>query len=163
MLRGKQAGFEHLGNPLSRNPRAKQVRHGADEDGLSLPLVRLIQPVQVERGLEAEGERGVLDLPAIPPNHQGPLQHRRVFLEFVSIEPLLGPFGHPAVGTLDFIDWFIIGAETGNRKGKVVPEKAWVKEIVDYCDAAGKPVFMKDSLIPIVDEALWRRSFPWEG
>ena len=84
------------------------------------------------------------------------------FNTFVSMEPLLGPFGHPAIGALDFIDWFIIGAETGNRKGKVVPEKAWVKEIVDYCDAADKPVFMKDSLIPIVDEALWRRSFPWE-
>ena len=84
------------------------------------------------------------------------------FNTFVSIEPLLGPFGRPATGALDFIDWFIIGAETGNRKGKVVPEKAWVKEIVDYCDAAGKPVFMKDSLIPIVDEALWRREFPWE-
>ena len=44
----------------------------------------------------------------------------------------------------------------------MVPEKAWVKEVVDYCDAAGKPVFMKDSLIPIVDESLWRREFPWE-
>lgn len=81
---------------------------------------------------------------------------------FVSIEPLLGPFGTPASGALDYIDWFIIGAETGNRKEKVVPEKAWVKEVVDYCDAAGKPVFMKDSLIPIVDESLWRREFPWE-
>ena len=84
------------------------------------------------------------------------------FNTFVSIEPLLGPFGTPATGALDLIDWFIVGAETGNRKGKVVPEKAWVKEIVDYCDAAGKPVFMKDSLIPIVDESLWRRASPWE-
>lgn len=84
------------------------------------------------------------------------------FNTFVSIEPLLGPFGTPATGALDLIDWFIVGAETGNRKGKVVPEKAWVKEIVDYCDVAGKPVFMKDSLIPIVDESLWRRASPWE-
>ena len=84
------------------------------------------------------------------------------FNTFVSIEPLLGPFGTPATGALDLIDWFIVGAETGNRKGKVVPEKAWVKEIVDYCDAAGKPVFKKDSLIPIVDESLWRRASPWE-
>ncbi len=84
------------------------------------------------------------------------------FNTFVSIEPLLGPFGTPATGALDFIGGFIIGAETGNRKGKVVPEREWVKEIVEYCDAAGKPVFMKDSLIPIVDEALWRRELPWE-
>lgn len=90
------------------------------------------------------------------------MMYSNQFNTFVSIEPLLGPFGTPATGALDLIDWFIVGAETGNRKGKVVPEKAWVKEIVDYCDAAGKPVFMKDSLIPIVDESLWRRASPWE-
>ena len=81
---------------------------------------------------------------------------------FVSIEPLLGPFGTPASGALDYINWFIVGAETGNRKGKVVPEKAWVKEIVNYCDAAGKPVFMKDSLKPIVGQENMRCEFPWD-
>lgn len=82
---------------------------------------------------------------------------------FVSIEPLSGPFGTQVSGALEYIDWFIIGAETGNRKGKVVPEKSWVKEIVDYCDSAGKPVFMKDSLIPVVNESIWRREFPWDS
>lgn len=85
------------------------------------------------------------------------------FHTFVSIEPLLGPFGHPTPGALHDIDWYIIGAETGNRKGKVVPEKAWVDEIVDCCRASGKPVFMKDSLVPIVGEAGMIREFPWEG
>jgi len=90
-----------------------------------------------------------------------PMLYSDSFNTFVSIEPLLGPFGTPDTGALDFIGGFIIGAETGNRKGKVVPEREWVKEIVEYCDAAGKPVFMKDSLIPIVDESLWRRELPW--
>ena len=90
------------------------------------------------------------------------MMYSNQFNTVVSIEPLLGPFGTPATGALDFIDWFIIGAETGNRKGKVVPEKAWVQEIVDYCRASGKPVFMKDSLIPIVGEAGMVREFPWE-
>lgn len=80
---------------------------------------------------------------------------------FVSIEPLLGPFGRPQTGALHDIDWFIIGAETGNRKGKVTPEREWVREVVDYCSASGKPVFMKDSLIPIVGEENMRREFPW--
>lgn len=83
------------------------------------------------------------------------------FHTFVSIEPLLGPFGRPAPGAMHDIDWYIIGAETGNRKGKVVPEKAWVDDIVDYCRASGKPVFMKDSLVPIVGEAGMIREFPW--
>lgn len=85
------------------------------------------------------------------------------FHTFVSIEPLLGPFGRPAPGALHDIGWYIIGAETGNRKCKVVPDKAWVDEIVDYCRASGKPVFMKDSLVPIVGESGMIREFPWGG
>lgn len=58
--------------------------------------------------------------------------------------------------------WVVIGAETGNRKGKVVPQRSWIEEIVKECDANGIPVFMKDSLIPIVGEAAMRREFPWD-
>lgn len=79
---------------------------------------------------------------------------------FVSIEPLLAPFGRSAAPVRT--DWAIIGAETGNRKGKVVPKAEWVAEIVDSFHSAGKPVFMKDSLIPIVGEAGMIREFPWD-
>lgn len=60
--------------------------------------------------------------------------------------------------------WVIIGAETGNRKEKVVPKKEWIDKIVSFCDsdAINVPVFMKDSLIPIVGEKNMRREFPWE-
>lgn len=78
---------------------------------------------------------------------------------FVSIEPLLAPFGRSAAPAR--IDWAIIGAETGNRKDKVTPKAEWVTEIVDSFHSAGKPVFMKDSLIPIVGEAGMVREFPW--
>lgn len=80
--------------------------------------------------------------------------------KFVSIEPLMGQFGRPHRDTYKDIGWFIIGAETGSRKGKTVPEKEWVQEIVDYCRATFKPVFMKDSLIPIVGEENMLRQFP---
>lgn len=79
---------------------------------------------------------------------------------FVSIEPLLedleyfeGP--HPKIA-----DWVIIGAETGNRKGKVKPEFEWVKKIVVQCDYLNIPVFMKDSMVEIVGEKNMRRDFP---
>ncbi|TCX51966.1 hypothetical protein C1I38_08190 [Dehalobacter sp. 12DCB1] len=62
---------------------------------------------------------------------------------FVSIEPLLAPFpdlhGYP-------FNWAIIGAETGRRKGKVVPQKAWIRDIVNHYRKTGSPIFMKESL-----------------
>lgn len=81
---------------------------------------------------------------------------------FVSIEPLtermdvgLGSFGGDK--------WIIIGAETGNRKGKVIPEKEWVDTICAAADLTQAAVFMKDSLISIVGEENMRRERPWEG
>ena len=56
--------------------------------------------------------------------------------------------------------WIIIGAETGHRKEKVVPEFNWIKRIVTEADCNAIPVFMKDSLIPIVGEKNMRRDFP---
>ena len=78
---------------------------------------------------------------------------------FVSLEPLLYDIGKN-IGSIG-AGWVIIGAETGNRKGKVVPEKSWIGNIVRYCDNNGIPVFMKDSLIPVVGEENMRREFPW--
>lgn len=82
---------------------------------------------------------------------------------FVSIEPLLAPFGDSVpADALHDIGWFIVGAETGNRKDKVTPERIWVEQVVDYCKSNGKPVFMKDSMAPIWGEPLITE-FPWEN
>ena len=59
---------------------------------------------------------------------------------FVSIEPLLKPVEIPPA------KWIIIGAETGRRKDKVVPERKWIENIVDECRKENIPVFMKSSL-----------------
>lgn len=58
------------------------------------------------------------------------------------------------------IDWVIIGAETGNRKGKVIPQKQWIESIIEECKKFNIPVFMKNSLIPIVGEENMLREFP---
>lgn len=81
--------------------------------------------------------------------------------KFVSIEPLLEDI-EPENNYPMFkcIDWVIIGAETGRRKGKTVPQPEWVRKIVSEADKNGIPVFMKDSLIPIVGEENMRRDFP---
>lgn len=82
---------------------------------------------------------------------------------FVSIEPLLAPFGDSAsADALHDIGWFIVGAETGSRKDKVTPERIWVEQVVDYCKRNGKPIFMKGSMTPIWGEPLITE-FPWEA
>lgn len=77
---------------------------------------------------------------------------------FWSIEPIHAPF---QIWTRDEFspDWIIIGAETGRRKDKIIPEKEWIDDIVDRCDKEEIPVFMKNSLIPIVGEENMRRDF----
>lgn len=75
---------------------------------------------------------------------------------FASVEPLLESIHTPRC------KWVIIGAETGNRKGKVTPKKEWVDKICEAADITHVAVFMKDSLIPVVGEKHMRREFPWE-
>lgn len=78
---------------------------------------------------------------------------------FLSIEPI-----HEEINLYDqLLGWVIIGAETGNRKGKVTPKKEWIDRIVKDCKAQSVPVFMKDSLVPIMGEENMLREFPWQS
>lgn len=79
---------------------------------------------------------------------------------FVSIEPLMGDI--VAEGNVMFrqVNWIIIGAETGRQRNKVTPDFEWIKKIVVEADYNGVPVFMKESLVPIVGEKNMRRDFP---
>ena len=72
---------------------------------------------------------------------------------FLSMEPLLEEFGEINPGAAK-PEWVIIGAETGNRKDKVIPRRTWIENLVDQCRLYGIPVFMKDSLTNIWGEPL---------
>ena len=63
---------------------------------------------------------------------------------FTSVEPMTGPLFAEAGGIL--VDWVIVGAETGQRKDKVVPERAWVEDLLGACREEDVPVFMKGNL-----------------
>jgi protein gp37 len=71
---------------------------------------------------------------------------------FVSAEPILDNIegAHPMGGFFTYyphtIKWAILGAETGSRKGKVIPRRKWIESIVSACHKADVPVFMKNSL-----------------
>ena len=74
---------------------------------------------------------------------------------FESMEPLLEMVAAP------HSKWTIIGAETGHRKNKVVPEAKWIAHIVNQCRRSNIPVFMKSSLADIWGEPLIQE-FPEE-
>lgn len=59
------------------------------------------------------------------------------------------------------VNWIILGAESGNRKDKVVPRREWIDNIVQICDERNIPVFMKESLRDLMG-ADFRQEFPWE-
>ena len=92
------------------------------------------------------------------------LSHLPAFCNtFVSIEPLLEDiYPEKNKELIKNVEWIIIGAETGQIIGKVIPSWEWIEKIVLIADDLGIPVFMKNSLIPIVGEENMRRDYPEE-
>ena len=84
---------------------------------------------------------------------------------FASIEPILEEFEypeHPCSGER-LLKWVIIGAETGNRKGKVRPERTWIENIVKACKESKTPVFLKGNLEEVWGKKLiqeWPKGMP---
>lgn len=83
-----------------------------------------------------------------------------VYNTFVSVEPLTEHL-HVGLGSFGSDEWVIIGAETGNRKGKIIPKREWVENIVEAAQITGMKVFMKESLRGLMG-ADFRQEFPWE-
>lgn len=80
---------------------------------------------------------------------------------FLSIEPIQenickiqSPFCNTRFG------WVIAGAETGNRKGKVIPKREWIGAIVETCRENNVPVFLKNNLADVWRDKLIQE-FPW--
>jgi len=63
---------------------------------------------------------------------------------FISIEPISENM--PILDLLYYPDWVIVGAETNNRKGKIIPKYEWIENIVNQCKPYKIPVFLKDNL-----------------
>jgi protein gp37 len=78
---------------------------------------------------------------------------------FMSIEPIGEPIG---LHNIEYAtNWIIVGAETGNRKGKIIPEKAWIDEIVQNCHKCDTPIFMKESLRSLMGTD-FIQEYPWK-
>ena len=79
-------------------------------------------------------------------------------IKYVSFEPLFGRI--LSYKLLKYFDWVIIGAETGNRKGKVIPNLDWVLNIVRYCEHNKIPVYIKDNLVKYYADCRGYKQFP---
>jgi protein gp37 len=63
---------------------------------------------------------------------------------FFSIEPI-----QDEIQLIGLPDWVIIGAETGNRKNKIIPQRSWIESLLKQCKENHIPIFMKDNLKPV--------------
>lgn len=78
---------------------------------------------------------------------------------FLSIEPLMEHL-YAGIGSFGRAKWIIVGAETGNRKNKIVPQKEWVDNIVETAKLTSASVFMKESLHALMGDD-FKQEFPW--
>lgn len=84
------------------------------------------------------------------PNFFNPLGMKNDHVRFISIEPIVRKIDTRFLH-LGYIDWVIIGSETGNRKGKTIPRLEWIKSIVELCLENEIPIFLKNSLKDIIE------------
>ena len=82
-------------------------------------------------------------------------------ITFLSIEPILEHIDPSLFNELN-INWVIIGAETGNRKDKVIPKKEWVLDIIRYCVFNKIPYYLKDNLSKYYGGYRGYKQFPIE-
>lgn len=77
---------------------------------------------------------------------------------FICIEPIREAF-KPPKDNIRLADWIIVGAESGNNYEKIIPEKKWIDDIVDYAKKAEIPVFIKESLREIMKDDM-KQEYP---
>ena len=80
-------------------------------------------------------------------------------IKFISFEPLLDDPKIPDE-VFENIDWMILGAETGNRKGKIKPHIEWIERLLNAADRFHLPVYMKDNLNQYRRLLKLRKEFP---
>lgn len=81
---------------------------------------------------------------------------------FVSVEPILERMSRGSIENLTAMNWVIVGAETGRRNERVIPEKKWIDEIAEECKRCGTPIFMKESLRDLMGDG-FKQEFPWKA
>ena len=73
------------------------------------------------------------------------LRPKKDNIQYISFEPLLGMEDiEVMLSSAGWLDWAIVGAETGPGASK--PNKEWVESIIKHCRYSDIPIFLKDNL-----------------
>ena len=141
---------------LTKNPQryARLQKYDELRDSVPLPYGE-----NMWYGTTATNEETIKDALAL-----GELKGK--YRTFISIEPLHGDVAateewRKIMYYSAWAKWIIIGAESGNRRGKIKPERKWIEQIVATCRESNTPVFMKESLRSLMGDDLIQE-FPWE-
>ena len=144
--------FDAVIQAIEENPQHKYITLSKSVDGYFCPPH--LRPSYVYSGYTATTQYQLDDL-------QKDYNYiSETGFDFLNIEPILEPISLEWI-TDPHIEMVIIGAETGNRKGKVIPQKEWIDDIVRQADERGIRVFMKESLKELMgtdfrqDELIW--------
>lgn len=134
---------QHIFQFLSKNPLAYLDYEFPQNCWLGLTIIRTPKYPEPDRWSFIEFKRNNLNN-----------------LKFVCFEPLLEDIDLSHYLDLTAISWVIVGAETGNRKDKIIPDKKWLLYIIKYCDLHKIPIFIKDNLLKYYPKFDYIKEFP---
>ena len=134
---------QHIFQFLTKNPFAYLKYEFPQNCWLGLTVVRTPKYPEPDRWGFIEFKRNNLDN-----------------LKFVCFEPLLENIDLSHYLDLTAISWVIVGAETGSRKNKIIPDKKWLLYIIKYCDLHKIPIFIKDNLLKYYPKFGYMKEFP---
>lgn len=148
----KEEWFNAVANAIRDNPQHRYIALTKRFDRLMDMFLRFPPPIEIFIGISVTRQTNA---------NAATLVHRfhNTMPDFYSIEPILEPIIIPDDAIPKTL---IIGAETGNRKGKIIPRKEWIDSLVKQADEHNSIVFMKESLRLLMgndfrqDELLWR-------
>lgn len=84
------------------------------------------------------------------------LKEKVIGHKFISFEPLHGPKDADLSG----IEWVIVGAETGNRKGRIKPNPEWIESIRREAERLCIAIFFKNNFRPYEISGSHPQQFP---
>lgn len=107
------------------------------------------------------GDKNTFNGVSITTQRQNDLAAMNMEFDFYSIEPILEPIKLVVFKENIKLKQVIIGAETGNRKNKVIPKKEWIDNIVKQCNKHNIRIFMKSSLKKLMGVDLRQDKLIW--
>lgn len=154
----RQEWLEQVIDAIVANPQHRYIALTKRPDELSKKLIAISNKRGDLRDIYPLDGNRILFL-GISVTTQAQADSVRNTVDFYSIEPILEPID---IAPVKMPDLLIVGAETGNRKDKVIPRKEWIDDLVQQADENGSAVFMKESLRQLMGDNFRQDKLPWD-